>query len=304
MRIDGAYLPLDLERLLRGSVPAQTSAAEAELWDQVGFTPGLEALMDRLDAEDPSEQLSLPTDTDLAAWAQVYRQQLTQSELHRPAGPSATRAEEPTLIFGMRPEELLALLIEYLMSMGPEQNQPSRSAGQLGGPSFSQGQPTSWGPSGARDHGHNHDHGGSHSHGAGGTHHHGRVTPPGDLASYGNGRIPRQALSPIGVGDHRLHAPAADAFKRMRADAAAAGVNIGVTDAYRSYEDQVDIARRKGLYSQGGLAAEPGTSNHGWGLSLDLQLDSRAQEWMRNNAGRYGFVEDVPREPWHWTFKG
>jgi hypothetical protein len=43
-----------------------------------------------------------------------------------------------------------------------------------------------------------------------------------------------------------------------------AGVDIGVTDSYRSYDAQVDVARRKGLYSQGGLAATPGTSDHGW----------------------------------------
>lgn len=131
-----------------------------------------------------------------------------------------------------------------------------------------------------------------------------RGTTRADLERYGNGRIPAGALQPIGVGNHRLWSPAAEAFTRMRADARAAGVDIGVTDSYRSYDQQVDVARRKGLYSQGGLAAKPGTSDHGWGMSLDLDLDSRAQAWMRANAGRYGFVEDVPREPWHWTFEG
>ena len=126
---------------------------------------------------------------------------------------------------------------------------------------------------------------------------------PADLQRYGNGRIPPAALESIGVGNHRLWAPAASAFKRLQADARAAGIDIGVTDSYRSYEQQVDVARRKGLYSQGGLAAKPGTSDHGWGLSLDLDLNGRAQSWMRANAGRYGFKEDVPREPWHWTFK-
>lgn len=65
----------------------------------------------------------------------------------------------------------------------------------------------------------------------------------------------------------------------------------------------MDLVRRKGLYSQGGLAASPGTSNHGWGLALDLRLDAKAQAWMRSNAKDFGFVEDVPREPWHWTFR-
>jgi zinc D-Ala-D-Ala carboxypeptidase len=134
--------------------------------------------------------------------------------------------------------------------------------------------------------------------------HTGRLSPPPELEQYGNGRIPEGALQTIGVGNHRLWAPAATAFKHMAADARAAGVDIGVTDSYRSYDQQVDVARRKGLYSQGGLAATPGTSNHGWGMSLDLDLNGRALSWMRDNAGRYGFVEDVPREPWHWTFHG
>ncbi len=125
---------------------------------------------------------------------------------------------------------------------------------------------------------------------------------PVELARHGNGRIPSDALSSIGVSGHKLWDPAATAFTAMRAEAKAAGVTIGVTDSYRSYEGQVDVARRKGLYSEGGLAAKPGTSDHGWGRSLDLDLDSKAQSWMRTNAGRFGYVEDVPREPWHWTF--
>ena len=135
-------------------------------------------------------------------------------------------------------------------------------------------------------------------------HNHGKVTPPAELKAYGNGKIPANALSEIGDGSHRLWGPAAGAFKQMRADAAAAGVSFGVTDSYRSYDQQVDLAKRKGLYSQGGLAATPGTSNHGWGLSLDLDLNPKALAWMRENGERYGFVEDVPREPWHWTFHG
>jgi D-alanyl-D-alanine carboxypeptidase len=123
------------------------------------------------------------------------------------------------------------------------------------------------------------------------------------LAAFGNGRIPAEALTPIGRGNHRLSAPAAAAFRELEAAAKRDGVTFGVTDSYRSYDQQVELAKRKGLYSEGGLAARPGTSDHGWGLSLDLDLDAKAQAWMRANAGRFGYVEDVPREPWHWTFK-
>ena len=119
---------------------------------------------------------------------------------------------------------------------------------------------------------------------------------PKALAAYGNGKIPPAALESIGHGGHRLWAPAAKAFQAMHA-AARDGIDIGVTNSYRSYDAQVDLAERKGLYSQGGLAAKPGTSDHGWGRALDLDLDAKAQAWMRANGDRYGFVEDTPREP-------
>jgi D-alanyl-D-alanine carboxypeptidase len=118
-----------------------------------------------------------------------------------------------------------------------------------------------------------------------------------------NGRIPASALTPIG-GGHRLAAPAATAFGELAAAARADGISFSVNDSYRSYEQQVDMARRKGLYSEGGLAARPGTSQHGLGMAVDLDLNPEAQAWMRANGARFGFVEDVPREPWHWTFKG
>jgi zinc D-Ala-D-Ala carboxypeptidase len=61
------------------------------------------------------------------------------------------------------------------------------------------------------------------------------------------------------------------------------------------------MVRRKGLDSQGGLGATPGTSKHGWGMAVDLDLSAQAQSWMRANAGRFGFTVD-PRESWHWNF--
>ena len=131
----------------------------------------------------------------------------------------------------------------------------------------------------------------------------GSLDPPAELVAFGNGRIPPSALSEIGVGSHALHAPAATAFRRMSVAAKAAGIEIGVTDSYRSYDSQVDLARRKGLYSEGGLAATPGRSNHGWGLALDLDLDPAAQSWMREHGPEFGFVEDTPREPWHWGYR-
>ena len=131
----------------------------------------------------------------------------------------------------------------------------------------------------------------------------GRLEPPAELAPYGNGRVPSSALKVVGDTPHRLHAPAASALTALIADAEAGGVTVGITDSYRPLEVQQRLAKQKGLYSQGGLAATPGTSNHGWGVATDLRLDGEALAWMRENAWRYGFVEDVPREPWHWTYR-
>jgi D-alanyl-D-alanine carboxypeptidase len=126
---------------------------------------------------------------------------------------------------------------------------------------------------------------------------------PVDLAAYGNGKIPAGALEQVGDTGHKLWAPAAESLTRMIEDAKKDGVHIGITDSYRPYAEQVDLARRKGLYSQGGLAAKPGTSEHGWGMATDLDLNAKALTWMRENGEKYGYVNNVARESWHWAYK-
>ena len=83
-----------------------------------------------------------------------------------------------------------------------------------------------------------------------------------------------------------------------------------MTDSYRSYSAQVDVYRRKP-----GLAAVPGTSEHGWGLAVDFcggiqDSGSAASAWMRANAGRFGWFHPSwaepaggRPEPWHWEFQ-
>ena len=126
---------------------------------------------------------------------------------------------------------------------------------------------------------------------------------PTDLEAYGNGKIPAGALEQVGTTRHKLWGPAAEALTRMMSDAEKAGVKIGITDSYRPYAEQVDLAKRKGLYSQGGLAAKPGTSEHGWGMAADLDLNAKALAWVRQNADKYGFYNTASRESWHWGFK-
>jgi zinc D-Ala-D-Ala carboxypeptidase len=131
---------------------------------------------------------------------------------------------------------------------------------------------------------------------------------PSPTRSGSNGNLPDSALVSIGEGRHRLQPSAAAAYERMKKAAEADGIRWSVTDSYRTYDQQVKLAQEKGLYSQGGLAARPGTSNHGWGLAVDLggganRSGSEQNEWLRQNAARYGF-RTIAREPWHWEYVG
>lgn len=132
----------------------------------------------------------------------------------------------------------------------------------------------------------------------------GPILPPAELQQFGNGAIPTDHLLPVGDGTERLHGPAAVAFRRMTEAAWRAGVDLKVNDGYRTLEQQHVLADELGLYRDGGLAAVPGTSTHGWGLSVDVDTDSPGTvDWLRANAAQFGFVEDVPGEPWHWTYR-
>lgn len=136
------------------------------------------------------------------------------------------------------------------------------------------------------------------------------ATRSAERVPYRNGRIPSNALRNVG-GGHKMYGDAARAYTSMRDEARRDGVNIRLTDTYRSYAAQVDVARRKGIYgvrqSNGrlGLAARPGTSNHGLGRAVDVNLDASpgASAWLRRNASRFGF-HTIPREPWHWEYRG
>ncbi|WP_092532205.1 D-alanyl-D-alanine carboxypeptidase family protein [Amycolatopsis arida] len=134
----------------------------------------------------------------------------------------------------------------------------------------------------------------------------------GAWGGYPNGLIPAAALCPIGVGAHRLRCDAAQTFQEMsRAFAATFGRPLCVTDSYRTFPAQVDLYRRKPS-----LAAVPGTSNHGWGLAVDLcggaeSFGTPEHGWLVANAGAFGWTHPGwarqgggREEPWHWEFIG
>ena len=84
-----------------------------------------------------------------------------------------------------------------------------------------------------------------------------------------------------------------------------------VTDSYRDYGAQVDVYQRKPE-----LAAIPGTSNHGWGVAVDLcggaqSFGTATYAWLKANAPRFGWHHPSwaepggsKPEPWHWEYVG
>lgn len=126
---------------------------------------------------------------------------------------------------------------------------------------------------------------------------------------FSNGMIPSDRLCAL-PRSHALRCDAAVAYSKL-ADAFQErfGRSLCITDSYRSYPQQVALYAKKPS-----LAALPGTSNHGWGLAVDLcggvdKFATAQHEWMKANAGRYGWMH--PRwagpngsrpEPWHWEF--
>jgi len=134
-------------------------------------------------------------------------------------------------------------------------------------------------------------------------------TDPLDEGNYTgeNGRLDPNTLTVVAPG-HRLRADAASAYLQMVSSARASGIQWSITDSYRTYEVQVRLAQEKGLYGEGGLAARPGTSRHGWGLAVDLGPRGGADtsgtpenNWLVANANSFGF-QTIPGEPWHWQY--
>ncbi|WP_250447000.1 M15 family metallopeptidase [Actinotalea sp. C106] len=129
-----------------------------------------------------------------------------------------------------------------------------------------------------------------------------------------NGRIPTSTLcTPTWTpSHHKMRCDANTALAQLNAAYRKRfGTNLAVTSTYRTYDQQVALKKQKPT-----LAAKPGTSNHGWGLAVDLgggvQVWGSAQHnWMRANANNYGFFHpawaqydgSLP-EPWHWEYAG
>jgi len=126
---------------------------------------------------------------------------------------------------------------------------------------------------------------------------------------------------------HRLTPDAARAWKKMKAAARKDGIGLAIVSAFRSFERQVAIIRRKIAEGQSvrqilAFSAPPGYSEHHTGCAVDIGTEgcdeleevfeeSPAFAWLRKNASRFGYFMSYPRgnrygyryEPWHWIYR-
>jgi zinc D-Ala-D-Ala carboxypeptidase len=112
------------------------------------------------------------------------------------------------------------------------------------------------------------------------------------------------------TADSIVRCDAANAMEHMNAAFKAEfGSDFDLNASYRDYAKQVRVRDQLGS-----VAAIPGTSNHGYGVAVDLGSnipsgDSPEYEWMTEHAAEFGFVnpdwaKTIKIEPWHWEFVG
>lgn len=125
-----------------------------------------------------------------------------------------------------------------------------------------------------------------------------------------NGRLSKKQLAAIKGGGY-LRKDAAKAWNAFARFAKTKGYSVQVTDSYRPLGAPGDLARGRWSqwaawerYKQGGnLAANPGTSNHGWGLAVDVP--SNTQQAIANHGAAFGWQKkwsDAQSEPWHFKW--
>jgi hypothetical protein len=130
-------------------------------------------------------------------------------------------------------------------------------------------------------------------------------------SQYENARIPTAALAPVPGTDFLMEPHAAAALAAMFEAARADGIQLSIGNTYRDYATQA--AAHAHDTTPATPTAPPGTSQHGWGLAVDIANTTDAQfQWLRHNAARFGFSnpwvegkgDTSSVEPWHWEYGG
>jgi D-alanyl-D-alanine carboxypeptidase len=145
---------------------------------------------------------------------------------------------------------------------------------------------------------------------------------PGDLTD------PENVTTTSGI--ITLRAEAASQLTNLVKAASDAGINLYVTSAYRSYDEQEQLyTSYSSLLKQSELlvsCAQAGSSEHQLGLAVDFTDDTSvvnqtesfgdgaAGQWLYQHAHEYGFILRYPKDkqsvtgykymPWHYRYVG
>jgi hypothetical protein len=123
---------------------------------------------------------------------------------------------------------------------------------------------------------------------------------------YVNGRIPGVALG--GITQGHLLKPPARAWNAMNMESQGRyGITLHPTGSMSSYRT---LSQQQYLYhlyqiGRGNLAATPGTSNHGWGLAVDLATP-QMRGVVDKCGAHYGWAKrwsDAQSEWWHIKYR-
>ena len=131
-------------------------------------------------------------------------------------------------------------------------------------------------------------------------------------------------VSGDGVKEY-IHINVAPYLTKLLEDAKDDNVNLLITSAYRSFDEQGGLKNVYTVqYGTGAniFSADQGYSEHQLGTTIDFTSDeingglvgfqnTKAYQWLLKNAQRYGFTLSYPEgnayyvyEPWHWRFVG
>ncbi len=129
-------------------------------------------------------------------------------------------------------------------------------------------------------------------------------------------------------GEQQITKEAYEGFQNMFNKAKEENVTFFINSSYRNYKDQEDtynsLKKAYGSSKADSQAARPGHSEHETALAFDIFTpgntstgnfkDSKAYEWLKENAQDYGFIERYPEgkeyltgynyEAWHWRYVG
>ena len=156
-----------------------------------------------------------------------------------------------------------------------------------------------------------------------------KLVVPKELKDVPNGKLPSTMLFKVKTGGV-LWRWAAVSFNLMCVEARKNGIKFKNIGDYRPYERQLTMFKeRYSLKDEGRVpqvtrmfngkkyflkkgkspSASPGTSNHGLGLAIDLDVqDQKVFNWLCNNAPKYGFYlqgsdsKSPEWEAWHWQY--